>query len=262
MPGPHTHIKHELRFTPQYHTSYKWGLSLSPVIYKCHLKVLCPVRRPKTTVDCVLLKDNNCALVAKSDPEINSQACLYVLQGPCQITKCWLSIHHLIFLLMFCLETPKKGSGPTNFWAELFLVSLLVISSHPSMPRDPVQPHSVPGTWIHGTLTLQNEDITFLQNATSHSPDAASHPQRLDTLIIPLHKSQSLLNGKCWLPKRMAVVTCAHLRGRHVRSDWSFHFRNKHRSWRWCNLCQVVVCSTGLHNHLAAQQVCWTNRYL
>jgi hypothetical protein len=30
----------------------------------CLLKVLCPVRRPITTRDCVLLKDNNRALVA------------------------------------------------------------------------------------------------------------------------------------------------------------------------------------------------------
>jgi len=24
-PGYHTHIEYELRFPPQYHTSYKWG---------------------------------------------------------------------------------------------------------------------------------------------------------------------------------------------------------------------------------------------
>jgi len=38
------------------------GLLLSPIIYKCLLKVLCTVRRPITTLDCVLLKDNNWAL--------------------------------------------------------------------------------------------------------------------------------------------------------------------------------------------------------
>ena len=47
-------------------------LLLSPIIYKCHLRVLCPVRRLMTTLDWVLLKDNNRALVAKSGPEINS----------------------------------------------------------------------------------------------------------------------------------------------------------------------------------------------
>ena len=76
--------------------------------------MLCPVRRPVTTLDCVLLKDNNWALVARSGPEINSQACLYVLPGPRHNTKCWFSTQRFIILLMFCLETPKKGSGPTN----------------------------------------------------------------------------------------------------------------------------------------------------
>jgi len=34
-------------------------LLLSPITFKCLLRVLCPVRRPITTLDCVLLKDNN-----------------------------------------------------------------------------------------------------------------------------------------------------------------------------------------------------------
>jgi len=88
-PGPHMHSKHEMRFPPQYHTSYKWGLLFSPITYKCRLRVLCPVRRPMKTLDCVLLKDNNRALVVKLGPEINSRACLCVQQGPRHITKCW-----------------------------------------------------------------------------------------------------------------------------------------------------------------------------
>jgi len=90
------------------------GLLVSRIIYNCLLKVLCPVRRPVTTLDCVLLKDNNRALVAMSGPEINSRACLSVLQGPRHNTRCCISMQRFIFLLMFCLETPKKGSGPTN----------------------------------------------------------------------------------------------------------------------------------------------------
>jgi hypothetical protein len=38
-------------------------------IYICPLRVFCPVSRPITTLDCVLLKDNNQALVARSGPE-------------------------------------------------------------------------------------------------------------------------------------------------------------------------------------------------
>ena len=85
------------------------GLLLSPIIYKCLLKVLCPVRRPIKTLDCVPLKDNNQALVARSGPEVNSGACLCVLRGPCHNTRCWFSIQHCICLHIFCLEIPKKG---------------------------------------------------------------------------------------------------------------------------------------------------------
>jgi hypothetical protein len=35
------------------------GLLLNPIIYKCLLTVLSPVRRPITALDCVLLMDNN-----------------------------------------------------------------------------------------------------------------------------------------------------------------------------------------------------------
>ena len=104
------------------------GLLLSPIVYKCLLKVLCPVSKPITILDCVLLKDNNQALVARSGPEINSRACLCVLQGPRHNTRCCFSIQHLIFLLIFCLETHKKGSSPSNCWTEPSLVSLSAIS--------------------------------------------------------------------------------------------------------------------------------------
>jgi hypothetical protein len=90
------------------------GLLHSPIIYRCLLKVLCPVSRPITTLDCVLLKDSNRAPVARSGPQINSRACLCVLQGPCHNTRCYFSIQRFIFLLILCLETPKKSSGLTN----------------------------------------------------------------------------------------------------------------------------------------------------
>jgi len=38
------------------------------------------------------------------------------------------SIQRFIFLLTFCLETPKAGSGPTSFWKVTSLASLLAIS--------------------------------------------------------------------------------------------------------------------------------------
>jgi hypothetical protein len=58
------------------------GLSDSPIRWRCLLRVLCPVRRPVTALDCVLLKNRNLALAPRQGPEINSQACLWVLPRP------------------------------------------------------------------------------------------------------------------------------------------------------------------------------------
>jgi hypothetical protein len=103
-------------------------LLLSPIIYRCLLKVLCPLSWPITTLDCVLLKDSNRAPVARLGSEINSWACLWVLQGPRHNARCCFSIQCFISLSIFCLETPKKGSGPTNRWTEPLLASLSAIS--------------------------------------------------------------------------------------------------------------------------------------
>jgi len=77
------------------------GLLLSPITYKCLLMVLYPVRRPITTLNCVLLNDNNQAFIDWSGPEINSQDCLCVFQWPHHNTRCWFSIQHFMFLLIF-----------------------------------------------------------------------------------------------------------------------------------------------------------------
>ena len=100
------------------------GLLPSPTMHKCLLKVLCRVSRPTTTLVWVLLKDNSQVPVARLGPKINSRVCLCMLQGPCHNARCCFLIQWFNFLLIFCLETPKKGSGPTNRWAEPLLASL------------------------------------------------------------------------------------------------------------------------------------------
>jgi hypothetical protein len=104
------------------------GPSHRPITCRCLLKVLYPVSRPTTTLDWVLLKDNNLAPVATLGPQINSRAYLCVLQGLPQTARCCFSTQRFIFLLNTCLETPKKGSSPTNRWADPLLVSLPAIS--------------------------------------------------------------------------------------------------------------------------------------
>ena len=81
---------------------------------RCLLTVLCPVRRPVTTLDCVLFKDSDWAFVAGLRPEINSRASLRVLQTPRHLANCWLSTRCLFLLLIFYLETPRDVSGPIN----------------------------------------------------------------------------------------------------------------------------------------------------
>jgi len=58
------------------------GLSNSPIRWRCLLRVLCPVRRPVTALQCVLLKDRNLALAPRQGPEISSWACLWVSPRP------------------------------------------------------------------------------------------------------------------------------------------------------------------------------------
>jgi hypothetical protein len=51
------------------------GLSISPIKWRCLLRMLCQVRKPVTALDCILLKDKSLALVPRQGPEINSRAC-------------------------------------------------------------------------------------------------------------------------------------------------------------------------------------------
>jgi hypothetical protein len=98
------------------------------VKWRCLLRVLCPVRRPLTT-----------SIVSYWRTRVwsfNSRACLWVLLRRRRLAKCWLSSQWIIFLLIFCLETPKDGSRPTNFWTEPSLASLLAIS-FPCTPACP-----------------------------------------------------------------------------------------------------------------------------
>ena len=78
---PHLHTRYELRFPPQDHTSYKWGCCSAPLYVNSPQGVVSS-KETNNNPERVLLKDNNRALVARLGPEINSRACLCVLQGP------------------------------------------------------------------------------------------------------------------------------------------------------------------------------------
>jgi hypothetical protein len=104
------------------------GLSVSPIKWRCLHRVLCPVSRPMTALDCVMLKDKSLILVPRHGPEINSGACLWVLLRFCQRFQCCFPNQRLFLFLRSCLETPKAGSGPINPKAEPHLASPSAIS--------------------------------------------------------------------------------------------------------------------------------------
>ena len=142
-PRSHTHTEHELRFPTHYHISYRCGLSLSPILYRCILKLLCPVSRPITTLDCVLLNDNNPALVARSGPEINSPACLSALHGPPHNTRCCFSIQRFYLSSIVLHWDPQERLRYNKILNRTVPCDLVgdFNSSHPGMPRDPIKPH-------------------------------------------------------------------------------------------------------------------------
>jgi hypothetical protein len=61
-PKLHTHKERRPSFYPLLHTSFIRDWLFSPIKWRCLLRALCPVSRPVTTLDCVLLKDKICSL--------------------------------------------------------------------------------------------------------------------------------------------------------------------------------------------------------
>jgi len=112
------------------------GLSSSPSRWRCFLRVLCPLRRPVTALDCVLLKDRNLVWAPRQGPEISSRTCLWISPRPRHRTQCRLTNQRLIFFCISRLETPRAGSGPRNPRTEPPVAS----SSAISLPRTPACP--------------------------------------------------------------------------------------------------------------------------
>jgi len=105
-----------------------------------------------SSLDCVLLKDRNLALVPRQGPEINSRACLWVSPWSCHHIQCWLTNQLLILLRISCLETPKIGWGPTKFKTEPSLASPSTIS----LPRTPACPRTQ-----YSPTACRVEEISF-----------------------------------------------------------------------------------------------------
>ena len=144
------------------HLLYK-GLSISPIMYRCLLRVLCPVRRLVTTQDCVLLKDSSLVLAVGLGPEISLRACLWVLVTPCHIVICCLSVQRFIFLLVICLRNLKAGSDPTNWWT----VSPLAIS-FPHIPECLGTQKSPTEWWVEMLFNAFGTDAPIATSSWQH----------------------------------------------------------------------------------------------
>ena len=147
------------------------GLLLSPIIYKCLLKVLCPVSRPVTTLDCVLLTDK----VRARNQFSSLSLCTTRTMPPYQM----LVFHPVFYLFSYILprdpQERLRSNKPLNRTVPCKLVSDF-ISLHPSMPRDPIQPHSVPGR-DHRTpsgTVIPTEMLFWQPEALSEPPNRQS----------------------------------------------------------------------------------------
>jgi len=117
-PGPDTHtICTEVSSSVPHFLQI--GILLSPITYKYRLRVSCP-ERPVTTLYCVLLKDNNRALVAKLCPEIikrwmDSQHSV-MWRGPCS-TQRQVVPKISNYLSIYATSNPKRDLHVPKFKA-------------------------------------------------------------------------------------------------------------------------------------------------
>jgi hypothetical protein len=109
--------------------------------------VLCPVTRPVTALEWVMLKDRNVALAPRQGPEISSRACFWTSPRPRHRTQCWLTkptTNPSSYILSKDSQGRLRSKKPKNRAAPCDLVGDL-IASYSSMSKDPVQPHRMPG---------------------------------------------------------------------------------------------------------------------
>ena len=133
-PGLHTRIKHRLRFPPLLHASYIRDCPSAP-LRSGLIWVLCPIRRLVPALYCVLLKVSSLVSAIRLGPEINFQACPWVLIRHHHIAICWLSIHHFIFFLIFCLRDLQGQFMTKQLVNSSFFFQLVsnFISAYPSV---------------------------------------------------------------------------------------------------------------------------------
>jgi hypothetical protein len=120
------------------------GLPLNSITYRRLLRVLCAVRRPVTTLDCVLLKDSVCCQARGLNQSLSLSLSTSRTTPPCQM----LIVHPAFNLIVDILLRDTKGRIRLYKLLSGAVPCVLVgifISIYRGMSGDPVQPCSVPG---------------------------------------------------------------------------------------------------------------------
>jgi hypothetical protein len=93
------------------------GSLYGPMKHKCLLKELCPISRPITTLDCVLLKVNNRAPIARPGPESKSPSlslCTTGAMPQCQMLFLHPGFHLFFYILPKDPQEKLRSSKPLN----------------------------------------------------------------------------------------------------------------------------------------------------
>jgi hypothetical protein len=118
----------------------------SPTMCKCLLNVLCPVSRPVTTLVCVLLKDSSRAPYSQiwAPRSILEPVPVYCRGRATLLDVCSLSSVSSSYIPPQNPQDRLRPNKPLSRTTPCKLVGDF-ISSYSSMPRNPEQPHSMPG---------------------------------------------------------------------------------------------------------------------
>ena len=151
---------------------------------------------------------------------------------PCHHTQCWLTNQRLIFLHTSCLETPKAGSGPTNFRTELSLASLSAIS-FPCTPECPGTQYSPTTCWLdqNGILDVILTCICLMAGVpTEMTFNTTSTVKLCQSIIVMTSQRDNTMRHDNSLP-----VTC-HSR---CTSHRTMHMAYRSKTYTWNDIILV-----------------------
>jgi hypothetical protein len=117
------------------------GLLVSPIQWRWLLRILCPVRRPMTTQDCVMLKYKNLVFVVGLGPEISVWGCLWLLLRLHHITKCSLSTR---FIILLCSADRPTRTAQVQQTSEKNRLLRACLCFHFPIPQNIQGPSTVP----------------------------------------------------------------------------------------------------------------------